>query len=291
MSQFNAQNPVPTAAVQVGSAQPIDDIIAKLMETVARKGRGFILGTAVTDGIVGVEVKESLPPHDDWLPPADYRAHRLETTESFINYATRYGNKDKSLVFFHADGCALVIDEQVEKGGREVVTLKLPLSADWSDWTALLASELEHRDLLKFLFKHETNLLDPTILLAMSSVKATSTVNYESDINDDGKSVGIMFKTQAGEELKRFPKQFGIRLPVLQSDEGGDRYETATLRLEIAMPDGPNEKPTFTLYCSNWRSILKARIQKEGESIGKALTGWTVVHGQYATLKHELAGK
>jgi hypothetical protein len=153
----------------------------------------------------------------------------------------------------------------------------------------MLNRPLDHRSLLQFLLAHEVNLVDPTVLVSMASVKATSTVNYESDIRDEGKQVGILFKTTAGEELKRFPKQFDVRLPILEADEGADRVDVLTIRLEITLPDTPNEKPKFTLYCSNWRSKHKERIEREGEKIAKALDGWTVVHGKYQTRQHELA--
>jgi hypothetical protein len=282
--------------VKVTSDAPVDDVVANLIQTVARKGRGFVLdlleqpaSQAGDERKVIVEVKETLRPHDEWLPSADYAAHRLNTTDSLITFAEKYGDKDKSLIFFAESGCALVVDERVGKGSREVVTLSLPTSKDWNDWGAMLNKPLEHRDLLKFLLSHESNLADPGVLMAMSSVKATSTVNYESDIRDEGKSVGVFFKTSAGDELKKFPKEFGIVLPVLEADEGRDDDAAARIRLDIQLPDGPQEKPKFSLYCSEWRATHKRRIEAEGQKLREALDGWTVVHGTYNTKQHESA--
>lgn len=269
--------------------QPIDDVVAGLMTTIQRKGRGFALATAREGDKVTIEVKESLKPHDEWRPPADYRAHKIETTSSFIAYATRYGDEDKSLVFVSDTGAALVIDEQPEEGSREVVTMDLPQADDWKEWSATLGKPLLHKQLLEFLLVHEANLSDPGVLAAITSVKVNSTVNYESDIKDDGKTVGLVFKTtQAGEELKKFPKTFPISVPALQSDEGGDRWQPATIRLEVNLPNEPQGKPTFTLYCSNWRHLLKQRIEREVDAIATALKGWTVVHGNFNTRDHEL---
>jgi hypothetical protein len=278
----------PNEPVKVTSDAPVDDVVANLIQTVARKGRGFVLDLAKEEGKVTVEVKESLRLHDDYLPPADHAAHELLTTESLITYALRYGDPKRSLVFFAEDGCSLVLDNGVEKGSRAVVTLDLPTSEDWQAWQGVLNRALDHKTLLQFLLAHEVNLVNPDILQSMASVKATSTVNYESDIRDEGKQVGIIFKTQAGEELKRFPKQFDVRLPILEADDGADRVDVLTIRLEITMPDTPQQKVTFTLYCSNWRSKHKERVEREGGKIADALEGWTVVHGKYQVRRHEL---
>jgi hypothetical protein len=254
--------------VKVTPDAPVDDVVANLIQTVARKGRGFVLDLAKEEGKVTVEVCESLRPHDDYLPPADHAAHQLLTTDSLITYATRYGDPKKSLVFFAEEGCSLVIDECVENGSRAVVTLDLPTSEDWDAWQGMLNRALDHRTLLQFLLAHEFNLVNPDILQSMASVKATSTVNYESDIRDEGKQVGIIFKTQAGEELKKFPKQFDVRLPILEADEGADRVDVLTIRLDITLPDSPSQKVSFTLYCSNWRSKHKERVEREGVQSG-----------------------
>lgn len=285
MAKYDPDEP---EQLNVTPEQPVDDVVANLIQTVARKGRGFVLDLASEGDNVIVEVKESLRPHDEWQAPADYPAHRLQTTESLIAYAQKYGRTDKSLLFFSEAGCSLVVDESVEKGGRAVVTLSLPTSRDWQDWAGMLSKSLDHKSLLQFLLGHESNLTDPAILQSMASVKATSTVNYESDIRDEGKSVGVFFKTNAGDELKKFPKDFVIHLPVLEADEGQTGDVMARIRLEITLPDAPQEKVKFTLYCSEWRSIHKARIEAEGEKLREALDGWTVLHGTYNTAKHEL---
>jgi hypothetical protein len=281
-----------TNPVNVGPDQPIDDVIASLIQTVARKGKGFALSLASAPeqearGAVTIEVKELAKARDEWTPPADYRAHVLTTAQSFVDYAKKYGTPEKSLVFFHETGAAVVIDDQVGRGQREVIRLPLPTSKDWNEWQCVLNKKLDHKTLLQFLLTHEANLSDPAILMAMSSVKATATVNFESDIQSDEKTNGVIFKATAGEALVKFPKRFGIHLPVLESDEGGESEAGAEIRLEVMLPDNAMEKVGFTLYCSTWRAILKSRIEAEGRKIGDLLDGWTVVHGTYGTVDHE----
>jgi hypothetical protein len=232
-----------------------------------------------------IEVRQSLPPIDEYEPPAAYRKHTINDTASFIDYARRYGVKEKSLVFFAEDGCVLVIDEQIAAGVREGIAMPFRLSDDWQHWTARLAKAQTHRDLVVFLRQHEHNIEDASVLLAMGQLRMNATISIESDVRDEGDNLAIAVKTSGGEEMKRFPKKFMIRLPVLEQDlEPADLVE-AEIALEIDMPTEPKETPRFTLWCSRWRQIRVERVRREGDVIREGLAGWTVLHGtaSYAT--------
>lgn len=274
--------------------QPIDEVARNLMQTIHAKGRGFVLGVTKTqedaEGTTKIEVVESLRPHDEYEPPAAYRAHAIKDTESFVGYATRYGDSKASLILFSDAGAMLSLNEQVEKGDRELVWMSFDESDDWKEWTNALKAGSNHRDLLRFLMAHEHNLVEPAVLKAMQSMKMNSTVNVESDVKDDGETVGIVMKTSAGEELKRFPKSFYIHLPILQQDVAAENQseKLARISLEVVMPDQPMKGPTFLLHCSTWRQIKQVRINEEGERIREGLPGWTVVQGEHKTKPRRL---
>lgn len=270
--------------------RPVDQIVTGLIQTIHNKGRGFVLGLERgDDGKTAIEVKESLPTHDEWQAPAAYRAHLIEDTESFIAYCLRYGDPKDSLVLY-SDACAVLsVKEEVDRGNRELIRLPFSESTDWKDWSAILGKSQSHKDLLRFLMTHEHNLADPVVLKSMQSMKINSTVNIESDIRDEGNSVGIFVKTNAGDELKKFPKQFEIRLPVLDQDGNGEESDAeAPIRLDVRLPDDPKQGPSFTLFCSVWKQIKRGRIDAEGMKIHDGLTGWTVIHGMHQTTEREL---
>jgi hypothetical protein len=109
---------------EVSSDRPIDDVVAGLIDGIRDKKRGFVLGIAQeSEGEVSIEVKESLPPHDEWKPPANLRKHTIEDTESFIAYARRYGNLTASLVLYCDSKAVIVIDEHVDRGDREIIAM------------------------------------------------------------------------------------------------------------------------------------------------------------------------
>lgn len=274
---------------QTLTPSPVDVVVTDLIDRIHKQNKGFVLGLAQEGGNLDVTVQQKLPERDLYQGPPDYRAHVLTDTDSFVAYAHKYGTAEKSVVIVGTEGATLTLEEQPEKGGRETMTLTLPKAEDFIEWSEAVGAALDHRQLLTFLMEHEDNLLDPKVLLAMQSVKATSTVNYESDIRDDGKTLGVVFKSQAGDELKSFPKAFDVVLPVLEADEADKgQWAKVNVKLTIDMPTTPQGKPTFTLFCPELRTVHKQRIRAEANLLRDALDGWLVIEGTYGTKPHEL---
>lgn len=277
----------------INPSQPIDDVVADIVQTIRNKGRGFVLGLTPDDGgKTAIEVKESLPVHDEWQAPAAYRSHAIEDTPSFVAYALRYGDPKGSVVFYNDDMAVISIAEEVATGDREIVSMPFTESEDWEAWGEVLATPHSHKELLQFLMTRAHTLVDPTVLVSMQAMKINSVVNLESDIRDDTKTLGIMVKTNAGEELKKFPKTFDLLLPVLAQD-GNDiaSFAKATIRLDIQLPDEPKDGPAFTLFCSVWSQIKRGRTDAEGQKIRDGLTDWTVIRGTHKTTPRRLGGK
>ena len=233
-----------------------------------------------------IEVKQSLPPRDEYEKPVDWRAHEIRDTESFVRYAQRYGSADRSLIMFSVDGCTLTLDEQVERGDREVIRYPFEASEDRVDWGRALGKEMSHRDLLRFLMNHEHNLDDAEVLKTLRTLKVKATVDIDSDVQDDGEKIGIVFNNGGdGESLKKFKRRIGVTVPVLAQDiTDAGAWLSTEVRLEVALPDEPNKPPKFSLHCSTWDQLLRRRAAEEGESIRQALgDGWAVIHGKHNT--------
>ena len=52
-------------------------------------------------GQTSIEVREALKPVDEYVKPADGRGHVIGDTDSFIDYAKKYGDAEKSLIFYN----------------------------------------------------------------------------------------------------------------------------------------------------------------------------------------------
>jgi len=270
--------------VELGSDQPIDELVANLMQAIHRKGRGFVLGLdRMEDGGVSIEVKESLPPVDEWERPADVREHEIHDTQSFIAFAKAYGDAAKSLVFYNEGGATLTLDETVAKGDRETVHMAFTPSDDYSDWCGVIGSVTDHRRLLLFLLAHEHNLTDPGILASMRRLRLNATVDHESDLQETDTTVGVLVRTSGGEDLAKFPKEFRICVPVLEQDLDENQWRTLTVRLEVVLPTEAGKSATFCLRCAEWPVLLRRRAADEGNTVAEALSDWNVMHGKHVT--------
>jgi uncharacterized protein DUF2303 len=277
----------------LSSDRPIDDAVSRLLEAIEGKNKGFILDLAKdadNEKHVIIEVRRPMPRHDEYQAPPAYRNHRIDTTDSFISFAKKYGDNEKSLVFVNEKRMVLVINEAIDKGNRETAIMTFTPSDDWNEWTVVQAEPHTHKQLLRFLMEHEHNLRNPELLAVMQSVRVNSTVDFESELTDAGDKVGIVYKTNKGEELKQFPKQIVIAVPVLDLDatEDVDRGVTAALKLDIQMPEKPGEVPRFQLSCSRWHLIYRERVQAEGRKVAEALGSMSVIAGEIGVTERKI---
>ena len=193
------------------------------------------------------------------------------------------------MIFIGEDRATVTLDEQIERGEREQAHLDFVLADDYRDWGLILGSAkgepLSHQPLLRWLMAHEHNLADPSVLQAMQSVSITATLDYQSEITDNGDTVSAIFKTTRGEDAKTFPKQFEISLAVLEQDILKADWADATISLELITPATPKDdsKPSFRLSCPTWKHLQIERIARERQSITADLDGWAVFHGVHKT--------
>ncbi|MFP4145322.1 MAG: hypothetical protein ACLFV3_09275 [Phycisphaeraceae bacterium] len=266
---------------------PVDQIVTHAIEKISNKGRGWVLGLASEvgeDGGTSIEVRESLPPIDEHIPLADLRRHRVDNTESFVAYAQKYGDAEKSLIFYNDAGATLILDESIERGQRETASLEFERSDEWDAWGGVIGDSLGHRRLLNFLTLYSHTLDTPEILASMASAKANVTVDIDSSLKEDQKTVGYLVKSSAGSELQQFPKELRISVPVLDVDvEDPEAWAQLTLRLHIDLPAEPGGKVTFSLLCPGWDAVLRGRTRREADKLRAGLEGFTILRGRMET--------
>lgn len=269
----------PQSKASLNPSSPIDGIVTDLISTIANKGRGFTLGLAKEANETKISVVEQLQPHDEWLPPAASRNHKLDDVESLAMYARKYGDKAKSIILCGANSAELVLDEGIAKGDTEGPSVEWVKADDWVQWENMLKSPMQHRQLHQFLMRHEHNLEDPGMLLATSKIRAMSTVDHNSDLNEGGNTFAVVFKTAKGEDLIKFPRAIPIQVPVLESDYDNSVTTAALIKIEILMPLKAGDSVLFQLYCSEWASIYRKRIAQESEKIRKLLPDFLIMNG------------
>jgi hypothetical protein len=182
---------------------------------------------------------------------------------------------------------------RLPRGDREIVSMPWLESDDWKAWSGVLGKGMVHRNLLKFLASQEHNLEDASVLIPLRTLKLSSQVDLDSDVQDSGDRIGIVFRTNGGESLAQFKKSIPIRIPVLDQDASNDdAWIQALIKLDVELPSKSDEQPLFTLTCSTWRQRRLFRIQAETAHIGEQLgSAWTVVMGEHSTRERAIGAE
>lgn len=323
-----SQIPVPAPA-QPAAVNPVDRIVSGLLEKATKQGRGFVLDLAantkrdirpyiamrdrimkgdtkgVTCGDVDlldemiqqsdsptvIEVRELPPVHDEWQKPARGKNHVVHDPESLARMIVRYGTHC-STIFVNEDAFVMVVDDYKPRGDREFIKMVLKKSPDYEAWVkAIELPAITHRQLMSLLLNQEHNLVDGKLLHAVQSVKATATVNIDSDMTDNGDTVGVILKTAKGEDLARFPKSFSISVPVFDIDRDGpnefpSHLVTVKVGLEVIMPTEPGKPVLFRIRCHELTAAVRERLARHVNTLKAALAAlkqeedqWLIVNG------------
>lgn len=274
---------------------PIDSVVASAIDAIRGRSRGFVLGLspilngpvsitepgpATDDGSettrvatfnpVGtqVEVVESRPTADDWIPPANRRSHVLDDPASLLDFALRLGDAERSVVFYDDEGATIVIDDQISEGGREFASMRWRKHPDFEAWEKIIGKTITHRELLKFLITRANTVVDTGTIVAMRTVRASATVSIDSDLREEGTSVGVMMTTNKGSELAKFPKSFRISVPVLFDSQV---TRPMVVALEVIMPETANQPVTFLLASPDMLRAMREETEKAFDEPAKRL--------------------
>lgn len=284
-----SQIPNQTQPLPINPDKPIDGVLGTLIADARARNRGFALSVAQDVSDQGKDitftVEQTLPPADEWEPPAPYRQHIVNDVDSLVAMAKKYSSAADGLILVNDAGVTLILNECPYKGKRERVTLDWEFSKAWQEWSTFVNGEpQQHKPLFKFLTRRQADLAEPEVLQAMRSIKATATVKLDSNLRDLGESVGVIFETTAGDDLVKFPKDFEVCLSVF---EDGDRA-TIRLNVEIGMPQEPRAPVTFMLLSEQWDRVKREAIKGELAKLRAALPDWTIVRGEHDELQRQI---
>lgn len=284
MSQFGC-NAAAVPATPIG-LNPIDRLVDSLS---AQHKEGFVLGLAkdaTNEKQVLVTVRKDVPPPDEWEPPTAYRNHTIADTESLAIYAKKYGSPESSLVVVGDEDIVLVLDEEKEVGSRERATLTFPFSDEWRGWSNVVDRPTEQREIVRAALNLDYTLEDSKLLAAARKAGVTAMIKRDSDLRDDGETMGVVFSTAGNDSIVSFPKKFRVSCPVLEDDADKQSFE---VRVEILFPSNPNEQLRFMLTSHERRELLRRRLKAEADRLRTLLgDGWIVVRGAHAEMDRKI---
>lgn len=230
------------------------------------------------------------------------RCHQLSDADSLIEFSktiemttastrsngTRTLSEDPTIagtgfVFISESGIQLVPDDLPEDGDREVISCLFETTDEFDAWRQAAKPEIffVHRHLLPFLIRMQDTIEDSAILSSMQDASIRSQVANTSLVTRDEKSIGFHVKTEKGEELKKFPASFTVRLPVFTQDTTDESsWARFLVHLNIDLPDEPDGDVKFQLISGEIEAALRNRVVRESEKVIEQIgPGWTVLRG------------
>lgn len=270
MSEDNKEKPI------------IDQVLEGLIDG-KRHGDGWALNLTKKDGDHTFSVVDAPPITDDFIPPSDVRKHMIEDVESFILYAKKYGDSDKSLIFYNNCGVGIVLVEVIDEGDREYATMDFESTEEYSSWDDFQSGPVGHKRLLNHMVRNSHTLEDPGILVALRDASFRSSITSASVRDDSKNEVGLVVKTEAGDGLVKFPKSIRASIPILPEDlPNPDAWVTVEFKLMILLPERPGDSITFELMCPEWSMIKRQRVGQAADVIKAELgEAWTIVRGRH----------
>jgi len=273
----------------VGPAATIDEQVHRLALAVEpkRSGEGYFTRLAREmkgdERQVTIRVEKALPEIDERMPLPKLRRHSIETVDGIVAMARRYGSKEQSLILFNDEQVELVLNEEPERGDREILELRWETSEDWGRWAKMLTGEaFEHRALLKFLLLNQHNMEQVELIDRMRAVRATAQVILDSEIKVDREAFSVGFRVNSDDTIVNFPRKFTLRLPVLLDDVlDPEKWVKVDVRVEVQLPERPDGRIGFALIAPLLDQTYAKRIDAEIKNLRSACEGWTVVRGAH----------
>lgn len=191
------------------------------------KGREFIVMPE------GYQAKDVTEPNavDELLPEHVTQAVTLQTLDSLVGYANRYGtddtilmadmdhNKIVALIDYHSPPHA---DAAIPNRVKHTASMVLPLSFEWATWTAKHDKLMPQLEFARFLEENAPDIAAPSggdLLDAIKDLQAKRKVDFRKAVrtSSDNENFEFTDETTIGSKKEggiEVPTKFLLRIPV-----------------------------------------------------------------------------
>lgn len=238
----------------------------------------------IDSGHKAIEVRQSLPPVDDRVPPAHYRQHLAYNFQSLAELALTMGSDQTGAI----QGVALFVGRRsivAELNGwqdeGDIETLRMPLDRS-AVFTELQATEgkalrLDQKALVKWLLTNKRYLNDDLAWIDdVRNMASTTKIDTEAGIQRAENKQQVTINTKAGAGVLNIPDTLKFFVPVLELDDGDTdsaRWAEINVMLDIILP-APADGRTgfaFELAAIGTASAERARMDGVIEQVEKTI--------------------
>ena len=226
-----------------------------------KNGIQVVMGSE-KEATVTIITGEALTPEREYK----YRgmSHSVASTNSFIDFMLKYGNKETSIVDISRTQMSAILDESIRDRNQDTLSYPIVASEYFRSFCKQTSEPFTQHSLSCFLDKF-ANYIDGAVDLksTIQIVKISAGIKMENVDTDD------KYKVISG----TIPKTMTVTMPIYK---GGETIRFTT-NFEMIIPEKADEKIKFQISFPFLEEILQQAFDLEFEKVKKGLPGYLIL--------------
>jgi hypothetical protein len=206
--------------------------------------------------------------------------YTMASIEAIAQLVKTKGSREHTVIIYSENGIKAVLDDTVQHRRQDTAKFVFEDSDEWKEWNRFASKpQISQKDFVDFLRKREKfEVLNVDGLMAkIQNLKIATEI--VGDFNyDDNNNVSVMLKIKDKEQAIKLPREIEIFIPLFRNSV--DNFPLK-FDLELFKPKAENEKPYFTLACSNYDKIRRRAIEAEIEKLENLLSEYLILTGKF----------
>ena len=209
-------------------------------------------------------------------PEREYKykgmSHSVASTNSFIDFMLKYGNKETSIVDISRTQMSAILDESIRDRNQDTLSYPIVASEYFRSFCKQTSEPFTQHSLSCFLDKF-ANYIDGAVDLksTIQIVKISAGIKMENVDTDDKYKVSVEVDNKVTSGT--IPKTMTVTMPIYK---GGETIRFTT-NFEMIIPEKADEKIKFQISFPFLEEILQQAFDLEFEKVKKGLPGYLIL--------------
>lgn len=250
-----------------GKDEDLDDDdkeeLGNLSESIAESGRqiAYLLDAIDVDsGHKAIEVRESLAPVDDRVPPSPFRQHTAYTLQSLAEIMLTMGNDQIGAnqgvaAFIGKNGITAELNGWQKDGDIETVFMPLGLSQIFMNMESVQTTPGNtsriwgQKDFVQLLMQNKRYINDDLAWIDdVRNLTSTTKIDTEAGVQRAENKQQLSIQTNAGAGLLKIPDKITFHIPILEIDDASEdngQWETIEVMIDVVLPKPQEGRTAF----------------------------------------------
>ncbi|MBU7006337.1 hypothetical protein [Phosphitispora fastidiosa] len=206
--------------------------------------------------------------------------YTLTSIDAIAQLVLSKGSKEKTVILFSEGGIKIILDDTIQYRPQDTARFSFETSDEVDEWFQFARNNrISQKEFVDFLRKREMFEVSNSdeLLTKIQNLKVATEI--VGDFNyDDNNNVSVMLKIKDKETAIRLPREIDVNIPVLKNSD--NRYYLK-FDLELFKPKEENEKPYFTLACSNYNKVHRQAVEAEIRILKSLLPDYLILTSKF----------